>query len=57
MYLSRQLTTMSLPEIGNAFGGKDHSTVLHSYKKIEKILQQNNEMKNSISQLTATLKR
>ncbi len=35
MYLSRELTDLSLPEIGEQFGGKDHTTVLHSYKKIK----------------------
>jgi chromosomal replication initiator protein len=34
MALARELTTMSLPEIGNAFGGKDHSTVIHACKTI-----------------------
>jgi chromosomal replication initiator protein len=32
--LARELTTMSLPEIGNSFGGKDHSTVIHACKTI-----------------------
>ena len=35
MYLSRELTDLSLPEIGQFFGGKDHTTVLHSYNKIK----------------------
>ena len=35
MSLARELTTMSLPEIGNAFGGKDHSTVIHACKTVE----------------------
>jgi chromosomal replication initiator protein len=35
MYLSRELTDLSLPEIGEFFGGKDHTTVLHSYNKIK----------------------
>ena len=34
MTLARELTTMSLPEIGNAFGGKDHSTVIHACKMV-----------------------
>jgi len=37
MALARELTTMSLPEIGNAFGGKDHSTVIHACKTIESL--------------------
>ena len=57
MYLSRQLTNMSLPEIGNAFGGKDHTTVIHSCKKIEREIENNGgNMKNMVSELTTRLK-
>ena len=56
MYLSRQLTNMSLPEIGGAFGGKDHTTVLHSCKKIEKNSLDDMEVKKIIDQLITTLK-
>ena len=35
MYLSRKLTTRSLPEIGRRFGGRDHTTVLHAVRKID----------------------
>ena len=57
MYLSRLLTRRSLPEIGNAFGGKDHTTVLHSCKKIEREIKINQEIKNTIEQLTIDLKK
>lgn len=58
MYLSRKLTNLSLPEIGNAFGGKDHTTVLHSCRKIEKEIINNEEngLKNTIQELTTILK-
>ncbi len=56
MYLTRKLTTMSLPEIGSAFGGKDHTTVLHSYRKIDQDVQKNSELKNTIERLTLSLK-
>ncbi len=52
MYLTRQLTTLSLPEIGHVFGGKDHTTVLHSCKKIEKALQKDRVLQNSVEKLT-----
>jgi chromosomal replication initiator protein len=55
MYLSRKLTRHSFPEIGNAFGGKDHATVLHAYKKIEESLLKKPEVKYSIEKLTALL--
>jgi len=55
MYLSRHLTNMSLPEIGNSFGGKDHTTVLHSCKKITIQLEECGELKKSIHQLTNSL--
>jgi chromosomal replication initiator protein len=38
MYLSRELTSHSLSEIGAAFGGKDHTTIIHAYEKIEDLL-------------------
>jgi chromosomal replication initiator protein len=55
MYLTRKLTRHSLPEIGGAFGGKDHTTVMHSCKKIEKDLQTNAELRKIIDQLTTSL--
>ena len=39
MYLSKKLTTRSLPEIGRKFGGRDHTTVIHAVKKIEQLKQ------------------
>jgi len=56
MYLSRQLTKLSLPEIGQAFGGKDHTTVLHSCKKIEQDVSDDRDLKSVIEKLTAHLK-
>jgi len=38
MYLSRELTSHSLSEIGATFGGKDHTTIIHAYEKIEDLL-------------------
>ena len=57
MYLCRQLTNFSLPEIGNAFGGKDHTTVLHSYKKIEQVLIEDGEIKTIIERLITVLQK
>lgn len=56
MHLTRQMTKLSLPEIGQAFGGKDHTTVLHSCKKIEQDLLTDQELKNTIDKLTINLK-
>lgn len=56
MYLSRQLAKMSYPEIGNAFGGKDHTTVLHSFNKIKAGLESNTDLKMAIMKLTTQLK-
>jgi chromosomal replication initiator protein len=44
MYLSKQLTPRSLPEIGRRFGGRDHTTVIHAVKQIEKLRQTDAEM-------------
>jgi chromosomal replication initiator protein len=38
MYLAKQLTARSLPEIGRKFGGRDHTTVMHAVRKIEELI-------------------
>ncbi len=48
MYLCRMLTDLSLPKIGEEFGGRDHTTVLHAFKKIESLVSQNSDFKNRI---------
>ena len=44
MYLAKQLTPRSLPEIGRRFGGRDHTTVIHAVKQIEKLRQTDAEL-------------
>jgi chromosomal replication initiator protein len=56
MYLSRELTDFSLPEIGNFFGGKDHTTVLHSYNKIKRDLNINTGLKDKVGRVIQVLK-
>jgi chromosomal replication initiator protein len=51
MYLARQLTHASLAEIGNAFGGKDHTTVLHAVQKITALLEQDPKLRKSVETL------
>ena len=51
MYLCRKLTNESFPKIGIEFGGKDHSTVMHSVEKVEKEMQTNQELANIIEKL------
>jgi chromosomal replication initiator protein len=55
MYLSRQLTHASLSEIGRAFGGKDHTTVIHAVDKIQTLLHDDPRFKKTIDTLTQTL--
>ncbi|MEZ5918881.1 MAG: helix-turn-helix domain-containing protein [Alphaproteobacteria bacterium] len=40
MYLAKQLTARSLPEIGRKFGGRDHTTVMHAVRKIEELMEE-----------------
>jgi len=56
MYLARKLTNLSLPEIGGFFGGKDHTTILHAYRKIEKELDENVELKKQIDRIITFIK-
>jgi len=55
MYLAKQLTSRSLPEIGRRFNGRDHTTVLHAVRKIERELTDNPRLKNEIEELKKML--
>jgi len=56
MYLARELTTLSLPEIGQCFGGKDHTTVLHAHKKIKGETARDPKLKNTLEKLLLDIK-
>lgn len=55
MYLSRELTDASLPKIGQEFGGKDHTTVMHANEKIEHAIKTDTEIKNAVYDLKSML--
>jgi chromosomal replication initiator protein len=55
MYLARQLTHASLAEVGRAFGGKDHTTVLHAVEKIQTLLQDDPKFRKSLDVLTQSI--
>jgi len=55
MALSKELTNHSLPEIGDAFGGRDHTTVLHACRKIKTLREESHDIKEDYSNLTRTL--
>ncbi|QAA30403.1 chromosomal replication initiator protein DnaA [Clostridium manihotivorum] len=52
MYLSRKLTDMSLPKIGEEFGGRDHTTVIHAYEKISDGLNSDEVLQNTVNDIT-----
>nr|WP_307792998.1 chromosomal replication initiator protein DnaA [Glycomyces sp. NEAU-S30] len=56
MYLCRELTDLSLPRIGQAFGGRDHTTVMHANKKIRKQMAERRALYTQIAELTNRLK-
>jgi chromosomal replication initiator protein len=51
MYLSREMTDLSFPEIGDYFGGKDHTTVLHSYNKIKEGMAKDDLLKEKVQRI------
>ena len=55
MYLSRKLTDMSLPKIGEEFGGRDHTTVIHAYEKISDNLNTDENLQHTIETITKKL--
>lgn len=56
MYLAKQLTTRSLPEIGEAFGGRDHTTVLHACRTVKALQETSHDIAEDIKILTRALK-
>ncbi|HEX7063965.1 MAG TPA: chromosomal replication initiator protein DnaA [Bacillales bacterium] len=56
MYLSREMTDFSLPKIGQEFGGRDHTTVIHAYEKITKLMNTDNELKHNIENISNELR-
>jgi len=55
IYLARKLTNLSLKEIGNNFSKRDHSTILHSFNKIENLIRKNKRIKGDISTIKSKL--
>ncbi len=55
MYLAKQLTTKSLPEIGRSFGGKDHATVIHAVKRVKENISNDKEFEADLEILTKSL--
>jgi chromosomal replication initiator protein len=56
MYLAKELTQKSLPEIGDLFGGRDHTTVLHAVRKISDLRLKQNDLNHTLHVLEQTLK-
>ena len=52
MYLSKKLTTKSLPEIGRKFTGRDHTTVIHAIKKIEELMSKDKQFEYEVQNIT-----
>jgi chromosomal replication initiator protein len=57
MYLCRTMTKSSFPEIGSKFGGKDHSTVIHAFRQIEKKVSEDRDLKNVVDSLKNELQK
>ena len=55
MYLAKQLTSRSLPEIGRRFGGRDHTTVMHGVRKIEELMQKDSQIADDLELLRRSL--
>jgi len=56
MYLCRELTDLSLPRIGQTFGGRDHTTVMHADKKIRKEMAERRRTYEQVQELTSRIK-
>ncbi len=50
------MTNLSLPKIGQLFGGRDHTTVMHAYKKIAELMKERRSIYNQVTELTTRIK-
>jgi chromosomal replication initiator protein len=57
MYLCREMTNLSLPKIGQLFGGRDHTTVMHACKKIAELMKERRSIYNQVTELTTAKSR
>ncbi|MBF0816684.1 chromosomal replication initiator protein DnaA [Microbacterium paludicola] len=57
MYLCRERTSLSLPKIGQLFGGRDHTTVMYAYKKISELMKERRSIYNQVTEITTQLGR
>jgi len=55
IYLSRELTETSFPSLGRSFGGRDHTTIMHSYQKMQELLRQMPLLRSEIESLRSTI--
>ena len=55
MYLAKKLTSRSLPEIGRKFSNRDHTTVIHAVKTIDKLIESNDEMRKNVEELKSLI--
>ena len=55
MFLAKKLTSRSLPEIGRKFANRDHTTVIHAVKTIEKIIENNDETRKNVEELKSLI--
>jgi chromosomal replication initiator protein len=56
MYLCRELTDLSLPKIGQQFGGRDHTTVIHAERKIRHLMAEQRKTYDEVTKLTNRIK-
>jgi chromosomal replication initiator protein len=56
MYLCRELTDLSLPKIGQTFGGRDHTTVMHADRKIRELMAERRALYNHVNEITTKIK-
>ena len=56
IYIAREITELSLPKIGEAFGGRDHTTVMHAERKINRLMKDDRNIYNQVNELTMRIK-